>query len=463
MKKILKVFSYSLLTLLLTGVVLFIIFYAPIMAGMAAKTMCSCVYVTGRTPESVVREEFDVFPGLSKASITFTDDSTVTASILFRSKKAIYRKGVGCVLLAEADENTVRSQNIITAGPAPYDPDTVAWPMGDVLAPPTDYGINQELLLKAVDGAFADADPENPIFTHAVVVVHNGDIVAEKYAEGFDKNSRLMGWSMTKSITNALMGILVHDEKISLNDFAPIGSWQSDDRKNIRIEHLMQATSGLTWEEDYFNPFGDFHQMFIYSDDKGGFATSKKLAYQPGEHFQYSSGSTNILSRIIRLTLGDSLYYRFPYERLFYKTGMLHAIMEPDASGTFVGSSYSYASARDWARFGLLYLNDGFSNGERILPEGWVEFSTTPSKAALKQEYGAQIWLNYGERGNPANVEYPGLPNEAIIFDGFEKNFVVIIPSKDLVIVRLGVTHNSNFSLANLVNGVIASLPKESE
>jgi CubicO group peptidase (beta-lactamase class C family) len=139
---------------------------------------------------------------------------------------------------------------------------------------------------------------------------------------------------------------------------------------------------------------------------------------------------------------------------------MLGAIIEPDASGTFVMSSYCYATARDWARFGMLYLNDGYFNGTRILPEGWVEYSTTPSKAATKQEYGAQIWLNYGEIGNPENVEYPGVPNEAIIFDGFEKNYVVIIPSKGLVVVRLGVTHNKDFSLADLVNGVIASLPE---
>jgi CubicO group peptidase (beta-lactamase class C family) len=136
------------------------------------------------------------------------------------------------------------------------------------------------------------------------------------------------------------------------------------------------------------------------------------------------------------------------------------AILEPDASGTFVLSSYCFASARDWARFGMLYLNDGVWNGERILPEGWVQYSTTPAPAATQGQYGAQIWLNRGSAGDSLATEFPGLPNETILFEGFERNFVAIIPSRKLVVVRLGVTHNNNFSMANLVNEIIQSLPK---
>lgn len=459
MKRILKLFLYVLLILSVFAITSFTVFYAPIMAGMAAKTMCSCVYVTGRTPESVIQKEFDVFPGLSKAQIVFSKDSTVTASILFQSKKAIYRKGLGCTLLSEASEQEIRNQKPKIAEPPTFDPDTVLWPTGDRTEKNDSDGIDHNLLQQTIDNAFADKSSDNPIFTHAVLVVHNGNIIGEKYATGFDRNSRLMGWSMTKSITNALIGILVRDGKISVNDPAPIAEWQNDERKNIRIENLLQATSGLEWNEGYFNPISDFHSMFIKKDDKAKYAASRMPVYLPGENFTYSSGSTNILSRIIRQTVGDNEYYLFPYERLFYKIGMLSAIIEPDASGTFVASSYGYATARDWARFGLLYLNDGYWLNERILPEGWVEFSTTPSKAAKKQEYGAQIWLNKGEIGNPANVDYPGLPNEAVIFDGFEKNFVIILPSKNLVIVRLGVTHNSDFNLAELVNGIIRALP----
>lgn len=430
------------------------------MTGMAAKVVCSCVYVTGRSVESVKNEELQVFPLLDKASITLLPDSSVTATILWKTSKAIYRKGLGCTLLAEQSEEAVRNQKIKIASPPPFEQDTVAWPNGNKVSG-NDLGINKELLEKAIEGAFADKDPANPIFTHAVVAVYNGEIIGEKYATGFDINSRLMGWSMTKTFTNAMIGILVRDGKLRVGEPAPIAEWQQDERKNIKLENLLQATTGLEWNEGYFNPNSDFHTMFIRRDDKAGFAASRKPEFAPGENFRYSSGTSNILSRIIRQTVGDDEYYRFPYERLFYKIGMHRAIIEPDASGTFVASSYSYASARDWARFGLLYLNDGYWQGERILPEGWVEYSTTPSTAAKKQEYGAQIWLNKGEPGNPSNCYYIGLPNDAFVFDGFEDNSVVVIPSKNLVVVRLGVTHNGNFSLADLVNGVIASLPEE--
>ena len=423
--------------------------------------MCSCVYVTERSPESVVKEEFDVFPGMSMAGITFGDDSaSVSATFLFSTKKAIFRKGLGCTLLAEASEETVRNQKMVLADRPPYDQDTIAWPLGNILYDTIDHGVDKEKLASAVDNAFNNKSPGHPIFTHAVLVVYDGEIIAEKYADGFDKNSKLMGWSMAKSAINTFYGVMSYKDLITPLDYAGLEEWQNSEKKNIRIDHLLKATSGLKWDEAYFNPRGEFHKMFIFEDDKAAYAASLELEHPIGEFFEYSGGTTNILSRIMREKLGDDQYYRFPYEEVFYKIGMLSAIVEPDASGTFVMSSYCYATARDWARLGLLYLNDGHFNGQRILPEGWVEYSTSPSTAAKKQEYGAQIWLNYGDKDNPENVEYPGVPNEAIIFDGFEKNYVVILPSKGLVVVRLGVTHNQDFSLADLVNGVVAALPE---
>jgi CubicO group peptidase (beta-lactamase class C family) len=454
-KKILRITTWVVVLLVAIAFVAAITFAPPVMSGMAAKTVCSCVYLTGRPLESVKQKELQVFPFLDKASIQLHSDSSVTASILWKTSKAIYRKGLGCTLLLEQPEEVIRAQKINLPSPPVLNQDTIDWPLGnrlqEIYQPIDNTKLNQTL-----DEAFTDVDPANPKNTHAVIAVYNGQLIVEKYAPGIDRNTRLMGWSMTKSISNALMGILVRDEKLSLLDHAPIDEWQLDDRKNIRLEHLLQATTGLAWNESYFNPFSDFHIMFSKKDDKAGYAASRKLEVPPGERFEYSGAATNILSRIIRQTVGEDHYHKFPYERLFYKAGMYSAILEPDGAGTFVLSSYCYASARDWARFGLLYLNDGMAGPERILPEGWVEYSTTPSKAAKRQEYGAQIWLNYGERDNPSNVEYPGVPNEAIIFDGFEKNYVVIIPSKNLVVVRLGVTHNKNFSLANLVNGIIA-------
>jgi CubicO group peptidase (beta-lactamase class C family) len=461
MKKFLRFLLYGLVAVLLIIIIYVSILFPPVMGGMAAKTVCSCMYVSGRTQQSVVEKELQVFPGLDKFDIEINpSDSTVTASLLWHTSKAIFRKGVGCTLLSEKDEAEVKSQKFVLPDPPKSNQDSIEWPTGDLHAEADLPNIDRTAIEKTLNDAFADVDPENPIYTHGVVALYKGKIIAEKYADGFDKNSVLMGWSMTKSITNGLIGILVQEGKLKLDEPAPVVEWKDDDRRKITLNNLLQASSGLAWNESYFSPSSQFHTMFIRRDDKAAFAASQKLESEPGSVFEYSSGTTNILSRMIRQTVGDDLYYKFPYEKLFYRIGMNKAFMEVDASGTFVASSYGYARARDWARLGLLYLNDGVWNGERILPEGWVKYSVTPAPAATRREYGAQIWLNQGRPDHPETLEYPGLPTEAIVFDGFEKNFVVIIPSKALVVVRLGVTHNKNFHLDKLVNGIIEALPK---
>ncbi len=461
MKKFLWIFLFTLLSIIFLVLVYVLFAFPPVMGGMAAKTMCSCVYVTGRTPQSVLQKELQVFPGLADVRMELNDqDSSVTGTVLWKTSKAIFRKGLGCTLLAEADEASVRGQRFKTKRENPIDQDSIPWPSGNGGALESNQNIPVGALNKVVGEAFKDTDSAHSVNTHAIVVVYDGKIISEQYAEGFGHNSIFMGWSITKSITNALIGVLVKQGKLKIDQTAPIEEWQNDERKNITLNNLLQASSGLDWSESYFNPTADFHNMFIGSDDKAGYAVKQKLKHNPGSFFQYSSGTTNILSRIIRQTVGDEMYHRFPYDSFFNKIGMHHALLEPDASGNFVASSYGYASARDFARLGLLYLQDGLWNGQRILPEGWVDYSFTPAPAAKKREYGAQIWLNLGEADNPENSEYPGLPSEAIIFDGFEKNYVVIIPSRDLVVVRLGVTHNRNFSLSKLVTGILALLPE---
>lgn len=433
--------------------------FPTVMGGMGAKTMCSCVFVAGRTPESVKQKELSVFPGLASAGYEInTSDSTVSTSVLWHTSKAIFRKGLGCTLLYERPEAEVRNQKIQLASKPLINQDTILWPNGNKLdsIPAT---VNLAIIQQAVDSAFIDIDAKKPIYTNAVVVVYDGKIIAEKYADGFTKNSMMMGWSMTKSIGNAYIALLVKEGKLNINEPAPVDEWKNDERKSITINDLMHASSGLKWSESYFIPTSTFHNMFIKSDDKGAYAASMKPEHKPGEFFQYSSGSSNILSRIVRRKMGDDEYYRHLYENVFYKIGMYSPVIEPDASGTFVMSSYSFATARDWARFGLLYLQDGVWNGERILPEGWVRYTATPAPAALLQQYGAQWWLNVGEPKNPKHVEYPGLPNESVMAEGFEHQLVLIIPSKKLVIVRLGITHNGNFSAAKLATGIMKGLP----
>jgi CubicO group peptidase (beta-lactamase class C family) len=459
MKKFIKLFLLAVLALLLIVLAYIFVTFPPVMAGMAAKTMCSCVFVTGRDPQSVKDKELKVFPGLSSASITINPDSTVTATVFWKTSKAIFREGLGCTLLAERSEDEVRAQRIVRPSSPRVNQDTMAWPMGDVSKDSILENVQYDLIDAALDEAFNEPDPEHPLNTHAVLAIYDNKIIGERYASGFNKASRLMGWSMTKSITNALVGILVQEGKLDLQQAAPVAAWKNDNRSSITLNHLMQASSGLSWSESYFSPTADFHRMFIKSDDKGGYAASKKLVHEPGTVFQYSSGTTNIISKIIRLTVGDSAYHKFPYEKLFYRIGMRHVIMEPDAFGSFVASSYSFASARDWGRFGLLYLNDGIWNGERVLPEGWVKYSVTPAPAADLGRYGAQWWLNAGDSNNSQLRKYPELPTDTFWADGFEEQYVMVIPSKKLVLVRLGVSHHG-FDIVKLANGIIAALPE---
>lgn len=433
------------------------------MTGMDAKVMCSCVFVAGRDAESVKQKELQVFPGLTLATININEkDSTVSASLLWKTSKAIYRKGLGCTLLAERSEEEVRSQKVRLAKTSkPSYQDTISWPQGNALKEQTIPGVDYEKINQAIGIAFADVDPTKPVNTHAVLIVYDGHIIGERYAPGFDINSRMTGWSMTKSMGNALIGILVKEGKLSVDHPAPIQEWQNDDRKKITLSHLLTATSGLKWSESYFNPNSTFHTMFIHRDDKAAFAASTPLETAPGKVFKYSSGTSNILAGIVRATVGDEDYYAFPYEKLFHKIGMNTAIIEPDASGTFVMSSYGFASARDWARLGLLYLNDGVWDGERILPENWVRWSTTPSEDNSRRDYGAQIWLNAGEKDDASKSFLPGVPDDAYLFEGFERNSVTIIPSRKLVVVRLGVTHNRNFDLVDLLKRTVAAVPEQ--
>ncbi|WKZ60863.1 MAG: serine hydrolase [Cyclobacteriaceae bacterium] len=440
------------------------IYYAwiafPIITGYGAKILCSCTMLVGRAEQDVIDNELGsglLKLGSFKANYT---DSSATASVFGLAKrKAIYRKGLGCTLVNGVTEEELRAQNWKIATPENTRQDTLAWPMGDRTSDSLDLSeYNMELLTKTVNEAFEEPGEEKNRRTRAVLIIHHGKIILEKYANGFDQKTRLMGWSMTKSLTNAMMGILVRDEKLTVNQPAPIEDWKNDERSAITIHNLMQASSGLDWQEDYSGPSTATNMLFK-KRDAGKYALSVPLKHKPGQVFYYSSGTTNILSWIIRQSVGDETYHRFAYENVFHKIGMNSLVIEPDAGGTFVGSSFSYATARDWARFGLLYLNDGYWTTGRILPEGWVEYTTTPAKGAKHGEYGAQFWLNAGNQNDVVDRTYPDVPSDMFYASGYESQNVFIIPSHDLVVVKLSLTTGNAVDDNLFLKEIIRALP----
>jgi CubicO group peptidase (beta-lactamase class C family) len=322
----------------------------------------------------------------------------------------------------------------ISAAPLTSSNPELLWPDGErVDTSAIDPGVDRAKLEEGLDKAFAEPERRH---TRALVVVHRSRIIAERYAPGFDAGMPLTGWSMAKTVTNALIGLRVLDGKIRLTDQALLPEWKHDRRRQITLSQLLCMTSGLEFDEDYDSRRSDVRRMLFMEGDKSGFAATKPLQHSPGEKWSYSSGTTNILARILRQSFtSENDYLQFPRERLFGPLGMQSAVFEPDAAGIFVGSSYVYASARDWARFGLFYLQDGVWEGKHLLPESWVADSVKPTCGAPYSAYGWQIWLKLDESG----LEGP-FPEDAFYMQGHDGQVVAIVPSLDLVIVRLGFT-----------------------
>jgi CubicO group peptidase (beta-lactamase class C family) len=460
----------ALLILVLGAIVWFLSVALPIGAGFAAKYLCSSTFISQRNPDIAFEEDVAPINPLFKPISWQLNRERKTARAdyfgLFTAT-AIYREGCGCSLVIGTTAEAMRQQTFYKRPanePTPSRRDDLPWPEG-AMGPiaPASLGIRPGQLNKALDKAFAEPGPDKPKKTRAIVVVYDGRLVAERYAPGFNKDMLLLGWSMTKSVTNALVGILVKNRELDIHAPAPVAEWHQDNdpRRKITLDQMLRMSDGMEFTEFYLPP-DDSTRMLFNSYDYAAYAAGKPLVAEPDARWNYSSGTANIISRIVRKAAEKKYpqYYAFIRKELFHKIGMYSALMEPDSSGTFVGSSYTFATPRDWARFGLLYLQDGVWQGERILPEDWVNYTVTPTPQAPRGEYGALFWLNAGQPANPANRMLPSAPRDTFWASGFQEQYVIVIPSKKIVLVRFGASTNRKaWNTDEFVADVLSALP----
>ncbi len=414
-------------------------------SGFMAQTLCEGVFISGRGPQSLLDEDLK---GKGYELLVFfqpeiaMEAKRVSASAFGLGRQtAIFRDGLGCTLLDGHSEAELEAEAAgVFHQPDPPNKEAL-WPEGErVELGKLPEGVDGAALELAIDAVFAEPDAAHPHRTRALVVVQGGRIVAERYAPGFTSTMPLIGWSISKSAMNALIGLRVGDGKLALTDTALMPEWRGKDdpRGAISLDELMRMTSGLAFDESYGDRESDVARMLFVQGDKAAFAAGKPLLFPPDTHWAYSSGTTTILARVLRETFGEERdYLRYPEERLFGPLGMRSALLEPDASGTFAASSFLYATARDFARLGLFFLHDGVWQGTRILPEGWVDYSLKATPLSSDGEYGAHVWLKLPESSGGGE---PPMPADAYYMLGHDDQVVAIVPSRDLVIVRLGLT-----------------------
>lgn len=419
-----------LVVLIMTGIV-FVQGFQLLSMGSAykSKMLCSEIFVAGRDVGTVEKElSIDDLTDLRHIGSTVDREAyTVRSSLLgLTMAEAQYSEMGGCAISA--------GNSLLLSGKDVDLPnDSIGEHASLVFSP-------RENLTELINDAFAESNPERPKRTRAVIVIHKGKIVAEKYASNIGQETPLIGWSMSKSVVNALVGVLIKDDIISLDSSINHDKWSvnGDLRSHITVRHLLNMTSGLEFNESMSDPLADVSQMILKEEDMAAYAADKMLEEKPGSRWQYSSGNTNLLSEYIRRTLGEEAYVKFPKNALFGPLGLKSAVMEMDASGTYVGSSFMYATAREWARIGLLYLQNGKWEGQQILPSDWVQFTATPSPSNTDKNYGAHFWLKLPE--SYKRDEQERLPQDTFHAVGHEGQFITIVPSHEVVIVRLGKT-----------------------
>ena len=442
------------------------------LTGYVAKQTCSLVFVTQQPLETVLAElqEDNPFIRYVDVELNLQEPGTLASIAGWFESIAIYRSPVGATLVFPEYETAIMNFPLPKI-PEPSSPDsnkTAFVPLGAADVNLLNR-INRPALAGALKYAFAEPDDgESHRRTRAIVVVWKDHVIAEKYHPDFGPDSLLLGWSMSKSITNLLIGRRIQqggDLSLAATGLRP--EWLKDDRRSISLEDLLRMQSGLEFDETY-SPLADVLTMLYRRADMGSFAASFDRVSASAPVWSYSSGTSNILSQQLRRSFdNDRDYVQFVWDDFLLPLDIRTAQLEFDASGTWVGSSYTYATALDWARIGKLVLDNGRWEGQQLLPADWIARSATPTasyRANPKtgdppgKSYGMHWWLN--RRGADGKNWLPSVPEDAIIAWGHFGQYVVVIPSRELIIVRLGLSRGpTGWDLDAFLGPILEALP----
>ncbi len=442
--------------LLIISLLVYPVYYglqiAAIGAVYKARLLCSNTFFVGRSPQQVLQNDLTGPEQFIFSSIDYVNQSVTAWFPGIQKQQSFYVENLGCIWAADIQENKLKTRaRQWRVKPQSGSISSQQRPLKENFNHPA---FDPLKLQQAVSNAFSDSGLNASAHTRALLIVYQDQLVSEQYAPNISKNTALQGWSMTKSVINALVGILIKQGKLSIEQKALTESWQSPDdpRFHITLDHLLRMSSGLEFNETTHPLVTDLTEMLFLRPDVAAFAINKPLQHAPGRHWAYSSGTTNIISHIIREASGGTTADTMTLlqNELFIPLRLQKALIEPDSRGNLIGSSYMYATARDWAKFGLLYLQDGLWEGKRILPKGWVKYSATPSPSAPKGKYGAHFWTNGGIQSTPRNRPFPSLPGDLFCAIGYKGQQVIIIPSQQMVIVHLGWSAGENDTLKRM-------------
>ncbi|WP_421792520.1 serine hydrolase domain-containing protein [Hyphobacterium sp.] len=410
--------------------------YLPTATGITAKQVCSLHFVSGLTPDRARALYIDPLlggaAGLVSANVDTQDNSVHSRVLGLWHQEAVYREGLGCTLVHGSGE---------------FDPDARLAPLAVtpmVLdATHRDAHFDPAALNAALDAAMTQ-DGRN---TLGVVVLHQGRLIAERYAEGVDETTPLHGWSMTKSLAATMAGVLTQRGLIDVTAEGQVPALVAAGRREITVDHLLRMTAGLAGYElnNGMDPNSD---MLFTESDMATFAATREQIAAPGGVWDYQSGNTVLAGSALEEFLGDTPQEEIARIRewLFEPLGMAHSILESDEAGTLQWSSYMYASARDWARLGQLYLDGGRApDGTRLIPEDWIDYVTEPTPGS-SGDYGSGYWMYE-----------VGLPDDNFMMNGFQGQLTYIIPSEELVIVRLGATNFRHDGSPEFARAVVAA------